>query len=51
MPADTFLLAQQTMPTFDGLYWLNLASRILHILGAIILVGGTAAAPFIYTLF
>ena len=39
--ATSFLLfAQQTMPTFDGLYWLNLASRILHIVGAIILVGG-----------
>lgn len=38
---DTLLpLAQQSMPTLDGLYWLNLLSRILHIVGAIILVGG-----------
>jgi uncharacterized membrane protein len=36
-----YLLAQQsTMPTFDGTFWLMLLSRILHILGAIILVGG-----------
>ena len=34
------MLAQQTMPAFDGMYWLMLASRVLHILGAIILVGG-----------
>ena len=40
MPTELFLLAQQTMPTFDGIYWLNLLSRILHILGAMILVGG-----------
>ena len=40
MPSELFTLAQQTMPTFDGIYWLNLLSRILHILGAMILVGG-----------
>lgn len=35
------LLAQQsTMPQLDGMYWLMLVSRILHIVGAIILVGG-----------
>jgi uncharacterized membrane protein len=33
------LLAQQ-MPRIDGMYWVMLASRVLHILGAIILVGG-----------
>jgi putative copper export protein len=33
------LLAQQP-PTVDGTYWLLLASRVLHILGAIILLGG-----------
>jgi len=39
--ATSFLpFAQQTMPAFDGMYWINLASRFLHILGAIILVGG-----------
>jgi hypothetical protein len=32
-------LAQQP-PTADGLYWLLLGSRVLHILGAIILLGG-----------
>jgi len=35
-----FLVAQQTVPRLDPMYWLMLASRILHILGAIILVGG-----------
>jgi uncharacterized membrane protein len=35
-----WLLAQGTMPHFDGMYWLLLASRVLHVLGAIILVGG-----------
>jgi uncharacterized membrane protein len=41
MNASLFLLAQQsTMPQFDGTFWLMLLSRILHILGAVILVGG-----------
>jgi uncharacterized membrane protein len=34
-------LAQQTMPELNSTYWVMLVSRILHILGAIILVGGT----------
>ena len=34
------LLAQQSVPRMDSMYWLMLASRILHILGAIILLGG-----------
>lgn len=35
------LLAQQLpMPTLDSTYWIMLVSRILHILGAIILAGG-----------
>jgi uncharacterized membrane protein len=33
-------LAQQDLPRLDSVYWIMLASRILHILGAIILVGG-----------
>ena len=33
-------LAQQTVPRLDSVYWLMLVSRILHIVGAIILVGG-----------
>jgi uncharacterized membrane protein len=38
---DTVLLfAQQSVPRIDAMYWLMLASRILHILGAIILLGG-----------
>jgi uncharacterized membrane protein len=39
--AAVALLAQQTMPELNSLYWVMLLSRILHILGAIILVGGT----------
>jgi hypothetical protein len=39
--SDTMLLlAQQSVPRVDGTYWIMLASRILHILGAIILLGG-----------
>jgi uncharacterized membrane protein len=34
-------LAQQTMPELNSVYWVMLLSRILHILGAIIIVGGT----------
>jgi uncharacterized membrane protein len=34
------VLAQQTMPEMNSMYWVMLLSRILHILGAIILVGG-----------
>jgi uncharacterized membrane protein len=34
------LVAAGSMPHFDGMYWLLLASRVLHILGAIVLVGG-----------
>jgi uncharacterized membrane protein len=34
------IIAQQPLPQLDGMYWLMLASRVLHILGAIILVGG-----------
>jgi hypothetical protein len=37
---DLLLLAQQAVPRLDAMYWLMLASRILHILGAIILLGG-----------
>jgi uncharacterized membrane protein len=33
-------LAQQTVPRIDSVYWIMLVSRILHILGAIILAGG-----------
>jgi uncharacterized membrane protein len=34
------VFAQKTVPHIDSMYWIMLASRILHILGAIILVGG-----------
>jgi uncharacterized membrane protein len=35
-----FMIAQQTMPEITPMYGVMLLSRILHILGAIILVGG-----------
>jgi hypothetical protein len=42
------LFAQQsTMPQFNGIYWLQFLSRILHILGAIVLVGGLFYIRFI----
>jgi uncharacterized membrane protein len=40
VPGASLLLADGSMPHFDGMYWLLLASRVIHILGAIILVGG-----------
>src|SRR3954465_4444699 len=41
MAAGFFLLAQHPqMPAVDSMYWIMLVSRILHILGAIILAGG-----------
>ena len=41
MTDSLLLVAQQSPgPQLDGLYWLMLLSRICHILGAIILVGG-----------
>ena len=50
MSHQLLALAQQsTMPQFDGMYWLNLLSRILHILGAIILVGGLFYLRFVIT--
>src|SRR3954469_14136233 len=44
------LLAQQPqMPVLDSMYWIMLVSRILHITGAIILVGGIFYLRFIIT--
>ncbi len=40
MTDQLILLAQQNLPRLDSMYWLMLVSRVLHILGAIILVGG-----------
>lgn len=34
------MLAQQSLPRMDGMYWLMLASRVFHVLSAIVLVGG-----------
>src|SRR5688500_2864250 len=36
----TNVLAQQTLPRIDAMYWVMLTSRFLHIIAAIILVGG-----------
>jgi uncharacterized membrane protein len=52
MNASLLLLAQQlpqqsTMPQFDGTFWPMLGSRIIHILGAIVLVGGLFYLRFI----
>jgi putative copper export protein len=41
------LAQQKSMPLFDGVYFVNLSSRILHILGAIILVGGLFYIRFV----
>jgi uncharacterized membrane protein len=38
--AHSVLAQQATMPSYDGLFWLQFISRICHIIGAIILVGG-----------
>lgn len=37
---DTFLLAQQALRLSSGYDWLMFVSRVLHIFGAIIMVGG-----------
>jgi uncharacterized membrane protein len=44
---DHLLLAQQQAPHVDSMYWIMLLSRILHILGAIILVGGLFYLRFV----
>ena len=36
---------------FNKKWWLTPIILVLLLLGAIIMIGGTAAAPFIYTLF
>jgi uncharacterized membrane protein len=42
------LLAQQPQtPTLDSMYWIMLVSRILHVLGAIVLAGGLFYIRFI----
>ncbi len=40
MVSLSLTLAQQQMPHLDSMYWIMLLSRVLHILGAIVLVGG-----------
>src|SRR3954453_22420094 len=44
----SLLLAQQSqMPPLDSMYWIMLVSRILHILGAVVLAGGLFYIRFI----
>src|SRR3954452_8593125 len=44
----SILVAQQSqMPTLDSMYWIMLVSRILHIVGAIILAGGLFYIRFV----
>ncbi|HEX5445372.1 MAG TPA: hypothetical protein VFW87_16220, partial [Pirellulales bacterium] len=47
MPYSCIVFAQQQMPHIDSMYWIMLVSRILHILGAIILVGGLCYLRFV----
>ena len=48
MPYAAELLAQQPhMPSMDSTYWIMLTSRILHILGAVILAGGLFYIRFV----
>lgn len=44
---QTVVFAQQQTVQMDSMYWIMLASRILHILGAIILVGGLFYIRFV----
>jgi uncharacterized membrane protein len=37
---NQFTLLAQTMPRFDGWYFVLLTSRVLHVLGSIVLLGG-----------
>ena len=46
-PAAILLIAQQTLPRIDAMYWIMLVSRILHILAATILVGGIFYLRFV----
>ena len=39
-PVPGLLLAQGAMPTYDGMYAVNLVARFLHIVASIILLGG-----------
>src|SRR5215470_7940704 len=40
LPSFALLAQQPHMPTMSGMDWIMLVSRILHILGAVILAGG-----------
>lgn len=48
---DGFLTELWSFLRFNKKWWLTPIILVLLILGAIIVIGGTAAAPFIYTLF
>ena len=46
-----FLLELWDFVRFNKKWWLTPVILVLLVLGALIVIGGTAAAPFIYTLF
>lgn len=48
---EGFLAELWSFVRFNKKWWLTPIILVLLILGAIIVIGGTAAAPFIYTLF
>ncbi len=60
-PDDFSHLAEGVQPGFlaeywdflihNGKWWLFPVVLVLLVVGALVLVGGTAAAPFLYTLF
>jgi uncharacterized membrane protein len=47
MPPSLIIIAQTPVPHIDGMYLVMLLSRILHILGAIILIGGLFYIRFV----
>jgi hypothetical protein len=51
LPARSFLGELWDFMRFNKKWWLAPLILVLLLLGALIAIGGTAAAPFIYTLF
>jgi len=51
LPARGFVRELWDFVRVNKKWWLTPIIIVLLVLGAIIMIGGTAAAPFIYTLF
>ena len=51
LPPQGFLREMWDFVRFNKKWWLTPIILVLLVLGALIVIGGTAAAPFIYTLF